>query len=151
MQVYYLTQRFAQHAQRWQFVIWLRQFLLIVVIVTLNAITQQLSTSASGIGLLRYPAAFVALLIIFVSLALHLGTNPYVYRTQNSLESFLMISNVVFMISAIIFQACIDSIVIVDANGMIVEGEEREQRVRKQVGVVVLEIFMIGCLTSGAL
>ena len=98
LRVFYLTHRFARHAQRWQFAIWLRQLALILAIGAIKLITTH---APAMVEPLRYPSVAIFLVIIAIALWGQLRVAPYAYRLQNHLEAFLMFSNLVLLAFAI--------------------------------------------------
>lgn len=96
LQVYYLTHRFARHAQRWQLVIWGRQLALIAAIGLVELIAARDHTGRSSTPL-RYPSACAFVLIILIALWAQVRVKPYVYRLQNRLEVFLMVANILII------------------------------------------------------
>lgn len=101
MHVYLLTNRFGRHAQIWQFVIWMRQFSLMLLVFAIQLAAQY---APGGVGRwARYPSAALAVLILLISLIHHIRIAPFAYRIQNALETLLMSSNVILMSFAIVY------------------------------------------------
>uniref|UniRef100_A0A7S2JI37 RRM domain-containing protein n=2 Tax=Haptolina brevifila TaxID=156173 RepID=A0A7S2JI37_9EUKA len=101
--VHYLTGRFAHHSPRWQLVIWSRQLtLLLLATICRIAVTVQLTPSFSYIS---YVTAAVALVILMVFWRLHCRHQPYVFRIQNGLESWLYASNMLLLLLAMGYTA----------------------------------------------
>jgi hypothetical protein len=99
---YYLTRRFAPHAQRWQLVVWARQVLLLLL-STLSKLAlgnNQLARTVADGFVVRYAAAGGALIILISFWVQHRRYSPFFYRSQNQLESWLYASNVLLMLLA---------------------------------------------------
>ena len=103
--VFYLTHRFGMHAQRWQFVVWARQLALIILIGVNELLAYNYPVQ---LKYTRYAMTGVAVVIILVALRWHVKVAPYAYKTQNALESFLMISNVLLLATACVYQSLAD-------------------------------------------
>ena len=103
--VFYLTHRFGMHAQRWQFVVWARQLALIILIAVNELIAYHFPVQ---VKYTRYASTFVAVIIIFVALRWHVKVAPYAYKSQNALESFLMICNLLLLTTVCIYQTLAD-------------------------------------------
>jgi len=99
---YYLTRRFAPHAQRWQLIVWTRQGLLLLLSsLSKRALHNRQLVGSVGDGFtVRYMAAAAALTILMGCWAMHLRHLPFYYRSQNQLESWLYASNVLLMLLA---------------------------------------------------
>ena len=106
MHVYYLTHRFARHAPRWQFVIWARQFALIVITEIPAAISVRWPTAVGPWT--RYPAAVACMLVFLVAFAVHIEYEPYAFRTQNAMETALLLANLLLLTFACTFQTLVD-------------------------------------------
>ena len=99
-QLSYLTNRFADkpEAQVWQFVIWMRQGILF----TLSAVAQTLVSSDIALGshtslrarVVIWVQAIAALLVMLIAWRMHSVVQPYAYRFQNAIETWLYVSNV---------------------------------------------------------
>jgi hypothetical protein len=96
-QVRYFTLRFAPHAPRWQFVIWLRQLMLYTMTVASDAIQLR---APSAVGIARYVVACIAALVLLASWGHHCRRQPYAFRFQNAIESWFFASNVLFLVVA---------------------------------------------------
>ena len=103
--VFYLTHRFGMHAQRWQFVVWVRQLALIVLVGVNELIAYHYPVQ---VKYTRYMSTGVAVIIILVALRWHVKVAPYAYKTQNALESFLMICNVLLLTTVCVYQTLAD-------------------------------------------
>ena len=90
----YLTKRYADHAPYWQFVVWARQILLIIVDYNVNNVWR-----------LALSAIFVCLL----SLGLHVKVKPFQYEFQNEVEKWLLCSNVIIVFAAVFYSEVIYS------------------------------------------
>lgn len=109
-QVAFLTARFAAHAPRYQFVIWLRQFALLAV----NVAAQTFLPRTDFTIIIRVKIAFAggAAAVTLIAWAVHHRTQPYVYRYQNALESWLYGSTV-----ALLLLVCVYSLLQPDTPG----------------------------------
>ena len=103
--VFYLTHRFGMHAQRWQFIVWARQLALIILIGMNEVIAYNHPVQ---VKYTRYVSAGVAVVIILVALRWHVKVAPYAYKTQNALESFLMICNILLLTTVCVYQTLAD-------------------------------------------
>ena len=103
--VFYLTHRFGMHAQTWQFVVWARQLALIILIGVNEVIAYRYHVQVKYI---RYLSTGVGVVIILVALRWHVKVAPYAYKSQNALESFLMICNVLLLSAVYVYQTLAD-------------------------------------------
>ena len=106
----YVTDRFAEHAPHWQFVVWTRQLLLTIVTFVPDMFTdggfepdpdQEKSAAEYNKGSV-WSHAIAAILIILASWQLHRQVKPYEYSFQNFIESFLFVTDVM-----VIFLCCV--------------------------------------------
>ena len=102
-QVAYLTGRFARHAPLWQLFIWLRQLLLLLVAFAGDMMFDALSERNYNTA--RYALAVVAIAITFVFWFAQLRIQPYAYRFQNALESWLYGATALLIALALIYMA----------------------------------------------
>ena len=116
----YLTRRFADHAPYWQFVVWSRQLLLAIdawltrsIIVEATRCSANITSadacnatasddayqgvSVSGDNALVLGHAVAAVVFLLVYAAVHVRVQPYVYEVQNTLETWLFVSDVMFV------------------------------------------------------
>ena len=93
MQLAYLTRRFALHGVEWQFAIWLRQALLIVVAGILSARLSFRPEEENSLAV-RLAAALVALAVLVTAAIWHHRVQPYAFRYQNGIELLLFGANV---------------------------------------------------------
>ena len=115
----YLTRRFADHAPYWQFVVWSRQLLLAIdawltrsmVVEATNGNTTATAdpsnattsddahqgVSVSGDSAVVLWHAVVAVVFLVVYAAVHVKVQPYAYPVQNTLETWLFVSDVMFV------------------------------------------------------
>ena len=115
----YMTRRFADHAPYWQFVVWSRQLLLaidawltrsMVVEATGGNTTAADTSTANASGDASYESvsvsgdnavvlghAVAAVVFLLVCAAVHVKVQPYAYKVQNTLETWLFVSDVMFV------------------------------------------------------
>ena len=132
LRVFYLTHRFALHAQSWQFVVWLRQLALVILIFVNELIKAR---SPSSVKYVRYPAAAIATIVILIALKAHHSVKPYAYKGQNALETFLMVSNVILLSFACGYQYAVDM-----KRGTFDPG--RVERVSREQGQTVTQEYL---------
>jgi hypothetical protein len=91
----YIIHRFASHAPEWQFALWLRQVLLLVVG------SRTISAALPSSSVLPWVQLGLSLLIVALSLFWHRRRQPYAFASQNALESGLLGSVVLLLLLAI--------------------------------------------------
>jgi hypothetical protein len=105
-QVAFLTRRFATHAPTWQLVIWVRQLALFIIGLLAE---QTLSRIESGprehFLRVRIVYATLAIGVTLAAWRYHRKWQPYYYRFQNSIESWLYSSTVMLIVLACIYSA----------------------------------------------
>mmetsp|Transcript_44774 Transcript_44774/g.145479 ORF Transcript_44774/g.145479 Transcript_44774/m.145479 type:complete len:727 (+) Transcript_44774:1862-4042(+) len=101
--VAYLVGRFARHAPRWQIVIWLRQFLLLLLAFTSNVLFDATTETTFNAG--RYAIAALAIAVTLVFWHLHRRALPFAFRFQNALESCLYGATALFLALAMVYTA----------------------------------------------
>ena len=101
-QVRYFTLRFGAHAPCWQQVIWLRQLALFATATTAKAISLFVRDASPA---WPYAIAATAIVILLAAWWLHRRTQPYTFRFQNGIESWLFASNVVLLALACVYSA----------------------------------------------
>ena len=94
-QVAFLTGRFARHAPRWQIVIWLRQFLLLLLVFAADCMYYSLSREAFRSA--RYAGAIASIAITAAFWRAHHSAAPFAFDFQNALESWLYGATVVLL------------------------------------------------------
>ena len=116
----YLTRRFADHAPYWQFVIWSRQLLLAIdawltrsIVIEATRCGDNITAasacdtttsddkyggvSVSGNNALILGHAVAAVVFLLVCAAVHVRVQPYAYKIQNTLETWLFVSDVMLV------------------------------------------------------
>ena len=89
----FLTERFGAHAPYWQFVVWLRQFLLTLDVWVADLYLGPTGSAADFQGVVLAHAV-VALLIFVAFWALQVRVQPYAFHFQNQIEQYLFAANV---------------------------------------------------------
>ena len=117
----YMTRRFADHAPYWQFMIWIRQFLLAIdtwltrsIVVEATRCSDNITAtdacdtaasdddayqgvSVSGDNAVILGHAVAAVVFLLVCAAVHVRVQPYAFKIQNTLETWLFVSDVMFV------------------------------------------------------
>ena len=96
----YIVDRFATHAPHWQFLIWLRQFLLWFA-ATLGDYFSSSVYSWRSPFIAQFVSPILALLVLSASWYAHTRTSPFAYRFQNGIESFLYLANILLLFLAL--------------------------------------------------
>ena len=102
-QVAFLTGRFARYAPRWQLVIWLRQFLLLIIVLGVDLIFYRLSEEEFRLA--RYAGAAAAIAVTLAFWLAHRSTAPFAFDFQNALESWLYGATTVLLVLTCIYTA----------------------------------------------
>ena len=131
-QVAYLVGRFAPHAPRWQIVVWLRQFLLLLLIFTSNILFDLLKDYTFNYA--RHGVAALAIVVTLLFWFLHARTQPFAYRFQNALESCLYGATTLLIILAMAYTGLPD-----DPAAMRVSFE------------VLMAVVLLGSIVAGAI
>ena len=119
--VAFLVRRFAAHAPRWQAVLWGRQLALMCVLVGSSVANLSLAADSSEQRLAQVGLALVALVVVLGEWCAHRRSQPYAYRYQNALESYLSLSLVVLLVLACVNMALTDAARTETASGLLVE------------------------------
>eukprot|EP00943_MAST-04B_sp_MAST-4B-sp1_P008588 g8588.t1 len=119
----YLTKRFDEHAPYWQFVLWARQLPLTIFLVYVENI---------------WAIGIFAILVCVVSFILHNRVKPFKYEFQNLVDSYLMLSNVVIIIAAVLYSEIV--------RPEIVSGSSSAVSVFSVLLTVIILIAMFGSL-----
>ena len=98
--VRYFTLRFASHAPRWQLILWLRQFSLVLIALAAQIIIPRVSST-------RYLFVGLSILVLLVAWAFHSRWQPYAYRYQNTMEGWLYSSNIIGLALAALYSALV--------------------------------------------
>ena len=109
----YLTARFNTSAPRWQLVIWARQLALTLLAFLIDLMHGQIvgsdgaadAQALATFGMVRYGFVGAALVTLLIFWRLHASSKPYYFMVQNSMESWLLCSNVVLVLLAIAYTA----------------------------------------------
>ena len=129
-QTRYFTLRFAPHARRWQLVLWARQLALFAAAVTSKAVRGFVPDAGDAA---TYAVSGAAILILVVAWWHHRRSQPYAYRFQNAMESWLFASNVLLLVLACVYSA-------------ITQAEEEAKAAR-----LVCEVALLATLVGGIL
>ena len=111
----FLTRRFAKHAPHWQFVVWLRQFVLFLDYALPNLVLDfslASMTDEERIPITRAVVWVYATLAVFILLGswrLHFVVQPYYFAFQNSLEHLLFFSDVAAVTLGTLYTAFFDA------------------------------------------